>query len=212
MSGIILKDFYEGFKIKKNILNWAFNILVFGTLAFTSRSQFSLILLATICIPLSGSSLLQMNVEQDEICDFNKIQLTLPITKKEIILSKYLSGLFILSLFLLWAFVITLLHIYVYKTTEFTLAMHLFGFGVAIGLFNLAISYFGFILLGNKRGLILYVFGGVFSILLFLAGYLPINFLSWDITIVLVVALIFSIISLIISYYSAIKVYTKKHS
>ena len=98
MRGIILKDLYEGFCIKKNMLNWLISlglITVLTTVNSMMRGTYGFLLIVVMILPMMGSTLLQMTVEQDEKAEFDRIQLTYPLSKMEIVLSKYLGGLLV---------------------------------------------------------------------------------------------------------------------
>ncbi|MDO4600627.1 MAG: ABC-2 transporter permease, partial [[Ruminococcus] gnavus] len=96
MRGIILKDLYEGFCIRKNTLNWTIGLIFISFLTAINsimRGPYGFLLIVVLLSPLMGSSLLQMTAEQDEKSEFDRIQLTYPLTKQEIVFSKYLGGL-----------------------------------------------------------------------------------------------------------------------
>ena len=79
MRGIILKDLYEGFCIKKNMLNWLISlglITVLTTVNSMMRGTYGFLLIVVMILPMMGSTLLQMTVEQDEKAEFDRIQLT----------------------------------------------------------------------------------------------------------------------------------------
>ena len=94
MRGIILKDLYEGFCIKKNLINWLASMIFTSALTAISefmRGAYGFLLIVVLLFPVMGSTLLQMTVEQDEKAEFDRIQLTYPLSKSEIVLSKYLG-------------------------------------------------------------------------------------------------------------------------
>ena len=62
-------------------------------------------LIVVLLFPVMGSTLLQMTVEQDEKAEFDRIQLTYPLSKSEIVLSKYLGGLIVQGGMTLYSFV-----------------------------------------------------------------------------------------------------------
>ena len=98
MRGIILKDLYEGFCIRKNTLNWAISMIFISFLTGINsmmRGPYGFLLIVVLLFPIMGSTLLQMTVEQDEKSEFDRIQLTYPLSKREIVLSKYLGGLLV---------------------------------------------------------------------------------------------------------------------
>ena len=95
MKGIILKDLYENFRIFKNGVSYLAAVLFLFLLieAMQTGDLFSLkyffMLITAFVFPLLGCSSIESSLEQDEKVNFDKIQLTFPITKTEIVLSKY---------------------------------------------------------------------------------------------------------------------------
>ena len=112
MRGIILKDLYEGFCIKKNLINWLASMIFTSALTAISefmRGAYGFLLIVVLLFPVMGSTLLQMTVEQDEKAEFDRIQLTYPLSKSEIVLSKYLGGLIVQGGMTLYSFVFVLI-------------------------------------------------------------------------------------------------------
>ena len=93
--------------------------------------------------------------------------------------------------------------------------MYILLAGSVIGLIFLAISYFGFILLGNKKGIIIYM-----VMIVLIAGFY--GFTSLDIDYISIIknnamliigaGFIVSILSLIASYFASLKIYTRRYS
>ncbi|MFR6164226.1 MAG: ABC-2 transporter permease [Mediterraneibacter gnavus] len=122
MRGIILKDLYEGFCIKKNLINWLASMIFTSALTAISefmRGAYGFLLIVVLLFPVMGSTLLQMTVEQDEKAEFDRIQLTYPLSKSEIVLSKYLGGLIVQGGMTLYSFVFVLIYVYGYRTITF---------------------------------------------------------------------------------------------
>lgn len=82
MLGIMLKDFYETFCIKKNLLGFVFSILLYCFIFFLMPSEYIIILIVALSVPMIGVSPLQYSIERDEISKFDQILLTYPISKK----------------------------------------------------------------------------------------------------------------------------------
>lgn len=157
MRGIILKDLYEGFCIKKNMLNWLISlglITVLTTVNSMMRGTYGFLLIVVMILPMMGSTLLQMTVEQDEKAEFDRIQLTYPLSKMEIVLSKYLGGLLVQGGILLLSFLFLLIYVYGYQTIPLEEAIPTWGIGVAGGLIYFAVSYIVYFWLGNTKGVI----------------------------------------------------------
>lgn len=87
MLGIIIKDYYESFCIKKNTLSMLFSLIIIIFLILWMKDLYSYVLLVGVMLPLIGASTLQYSMEQDEISKYAQILLTFPVTRKEIVQS-----------------------------------------------------------------------------------------------------------------------------
>lgn len=216
MLGIIIKDFYESFCIRKNLIGLIFGYLAFSFVIFGSRNVNGFILMIVLALPLTSVSPLQYSMEQDEISKFDKKILTFPLTRKEIVLSKFLSTyIFALISNLVLSFPVTLLYVYCFKVINISTGLWIFFLGFVMTLIMLPINNIGFFLLGNKKGTILYIIIVVILCLFYNYGNLILKisseFLNPSIYIILII-LIVSIILNIIGYYASVKIYTHKNS
>lgn len=214
MTGIILKDFWEAFCIKKNAIAWIFSFIVYAFLVIAVPTRYAYILCAVVIFPMIRVSVLQYSIEQDEISKFDKIMLTYPITKGEIILSKYLSGMILQVMIFLMNFITALIYSFGYKVIDFPAAMEVWFLGVIFSFFYMAINYMMFLWLGNKKGVILYTIFVVVAAVVYVFGYFGIDWNALyriDKTWAMVLGFVLSVISLIGSYYACVKIYTKKH-
>ena len=212
MKGIIYKDFINAL-LPKNIITIFMNILISLAVVVWLNNFFGFIL-AVMSISLSGSSLLQLTMEQDELSNFDKFQLTFPLTKKQIVLSKYLGGLLMQSGYFLASLLIALGY-YQFGGVSFALAMQVWVLGIIVGIIFFSISYTGFYLLGNKRGAVIYSIG----VFIIIAGYTLtyfnfdfISILNIDHNILLASGVVLALLSVIVSYTLSLKIYTRKHS
>ncbi len=218
MRGIILKDLYEGFCIRKNTLNWTISIIFISFLTAVNsmmRGPYGFLLIVVLLFPMLGSTLLQMTVEQDEKSEFDRIQLTYPVSKQEIVLSKYLSGLIVQGGMILYSFLFLLVYVYGYKTLTLGEAISTWGIGVAGSLVYFSVSYMVYFWLGNMKGVIftfitmaVLVIGFLFSVFnVGLEELMAISKGTW-----VVVSLFAGVTLMVISYLVSLKIYTKKHS
>ena len=98
MLGIIIKDYYESFCLKKNLISMIFAFTALIVLVMLMKNLYSFILIVGITLPMMGTSTLQYSTEQDEISNYNKILLTFPLIKKEIVKAKIISTLILSTL------------------------------------------------------------------------------------------------------------------
>ena len=215
MLGIIYKDFYECFLIKKNALNWLVAVFMIIVLTVCMKTIYVFMLNVAIVIPLCGTSALQFSIEQDEISNFDKIQLTFPITIKEIVLAKYILGLMIQGMTFICSFILTQIYVYGFKLISLQQALPIWMTGIVISLLFFSISYIGFFILGNKKGTILYLIILVIIALSYMTAAFNIGvkeLLLMDKTWLLLIGVMIAVIALIASYFISLKIYTKRHS
>ena len=92
MLGIVIKDYYETFCLKKNIIGMIFSLSVILLVVALIDNLYAFVLIVGITLPMMGASTLQSSMEQDEISKFDQILLTFPITRQEIVKAKLLSS------------------------------------------------------------------------------------------------------------------------
>ena len=214
MTGIMLKDLREAFCLRKNAISWIFSVLVYLILVATMSTRYIYILCVAVMFPMIGVSILQYSIEQDEISKFDKIMLTYPLTKKEIILSKYLSGMMLQSAVFLLNFIMAVVFSFGYKVIDFKAAMEFWFLGVILSFLFMAVNYMMFFWLGNKKGSILYVIFLVILAATYVITYFNVDLgslLSMNRMVLMAVGFVISILCLVGSYFASIKIYTRKH-
>ena len=216
MLGIIIKDYYESFCLKKNLISMIFAFTALIVLVMLMKNLYSFILIVGITLPMMGTSTLQYSTEQDEISNYNKILLTFPLTKKEIVKAKIISTLILsFSINLLISLPITLIYTFIYQTTNLDTALLIWLFGFILTFIMTAIQNIGLFTLGNKKGTIVFV---IFIIVVAI-GYVYSNIFIGIETIVelttptlLIFETLIAIILNIISFYACVKIYSIKNS
>ena len=213
MRGIIYKDYLIAF-LPKNIISMLANIIVSIGIVIFFPNYYGLALTVALAIPVSGSALLQMTMEQDEQSNFDKMQLTFPMTKKQIVLSKYIGGLMTQSVFYLFSLVVTLYY-YFTGVAEFIPALQLWILGIIVGLIFFGICYTGFYLLGNIKGSIMYMIFMVAAAIIYILSFFNFDVMSIvnvNHNILLMIGIILAVMTLIGSYILSVKIYTKRYS
>lgn len=216
MLGIVIKDFYESFCIRKNLIGFIFSYLSLALVVFGIKNQYVLILIIVLALPMTSVSPLQYSMEQDELSKYDKKLLTFPITRKEIVLSKILSTyIFAFISNLVLSLPIILLYVYCFQVTKISTGLWIFFLGLIMTLVMLPINNIGFFLLGNKKGTILYMVVLVIVCIFYIYGNLILKignvFLNPSVHIILI-SLIVSIIINVIGYFACVKIYTLKNS
>lgn len=152
MVGLMLKDFYESFCIKKNLIGFICSILLYGMVFFLMPSEYIVILLVVLTIPMTSVSPLQCSIEQDELSKFDQMLLTYPISKKTIVMTKILETyIFSFASFLLLSLPVVLLAIYGYHIISLQEGLLVLSISVIFTLIMLPINNAGFLTFGNKR-------------------------------------------------------------
>lgn len=215
MLGIILKDYYEAFCIKKNLLGMIFGFGCIALLSVFMQNFYSFCLIVGIILPMIGCSPLQYAMEQDDISKFDDILLTFPLTKKEIVLSQFAACLSFCGIISVLALAETFVYVYIHKCTDLQTGLFLWAVGIIFSIAVLAVINIGFFALGNKKGTILYIAIVIIIALGYAISYWNFDF-SWifkmNKILLLLIAFAISIFMLLLSYMACVKIYTRKHS
>lgn len=104
-----------------------------------------------------GSCMLEAPYEQDEKANFYKLQFTFPLTKAEIVLSKYLLALISTGISLLIALVYALANVYLRPMVALREALTVWGLSICVSLVFISIVYIFYFLSGKKIGTFIYI-------------------------------------------------------
>ena len=216
MLGVMIKDFYETFCIKKNIIGMCISLLFLLTMTFLLNNLYSLLLIINLALPMIGVSTLQYSMEQDDISQYNQILLTFPVTKKQIIQAKMLSILlFTLCVQICISLPITFIHTYIYHIVNLENGFFIWAIGFVSAFIMNALSSIGFFWLGNKKGTIVYMI----LTIIFAFGYICIHILfgidvllNLKLNQILMIGCILAVILNIVSYYTCYILYKRKYA
>ena len=216
MLGIIIKDYYESFCLKKNLISLLFVFIIFSLVIILMNNLYALILLVGITLPIAGTSTLQETLKQDEISNYNKILLTFPLTKKEIVKAKIISTLILSTLSnLLISLPITLIYVFVYQAVNLDIALLIWLFSFILTFIMTAIQNIGLFTLGNKKGsIVLFIFTIVVAIS-YIFSYVFVGIetiVELTTPTLLIFETLIAIILNIISFYACVKIYSIKNS
>ena len=216
MWGIVKKDFYDTFCIPKNLLSNILGYLAMIILAvLMGQNRYMMMLFVVVCIPMTTISVFQMALEQDEKVQFDEIMLTYPVTKKEIILARFIDNFIYMGINTVISVIMVLGYVYLGKTVDIRTGMFYVAAGIAVSLIATAVFSIGFYLLGNKKGTILYV-GMVIIVALFYGlssrGQWISRSFQTDPRILTGIALILGGLQMAGSYWVCLKIYTRQHS
>ena len=214
MKGIILKDLYDNFCIPKNAASYIFGGGIAILFSLLARNHFQYVLFVGIIFPMLGGCAAEASTEQDETANINKLLITFPVTKTEIVLSKYLLGFGFLAATNILSLTLAFVHVFLFHTLTLSEALHIFGLGVGVSLAFLAASYLGYFLLGKRWGTIFFIsvtllFGALYGTASSMLGVDI--FLSCDIWVILVCLLIGAILTGL-SFAISTKVFKRRYS
>ena len=216
MLGIIIKDYYESFCLKKNLISMIFAFTALIVLVMLMKNLYSFILIVGITLPMMGTSTLQYSTEQDEISNYNKILLTFPLIKKEIVKAKIISTLILSTLSnLLISLPITLIYVFIYQAVNLDIALLIWLFSFILTFIMTAIQNIGLFTLGNKKGtIVLFIFTIVVAIS-YIFSYVFVGIetiVELTTPTLLIFETLIAIILNIISFYACVKIYSIKNS
>lgn len=215
MKGIILKDLYDNFYIKKNLASYIFGLAFILLTAGFVHTPYSFVLYTEVIATILGSCALEAASEQDEKANFDKLQITFPVTKSQIVIAKYLLGLIFLTASNLFSLIHTLLHVFAWHTATFTQGVQIWCTGIAISVFFAAITYVLFFLFSKKMATILYTILAVLIILICSPTAVLLgldNFIAMDKTRMLCISIPAAFLLFGLSCLISIQIYKKRHS
>lgn len=221
MLGIIKKDFYDTFCVPKNFVSNVIGYLAVVVLAVVmGAGEYPMILFIVVAIPMTSVTVLQATMEQDEMVRFDDILLTYPLSKKQIVLAKFIDNLLYTVLNFVISLVMMLVYVYGEKVTDIRTGLLYCGMGIVVSLFVIAVCSVGFYWLGNKKGTILYLVLVVAWAIMYAVIYVNAYFVNISLDSILAlgewkltgIAAAVSIVALALSYWGCLKLYTRRHS
>lgn len=214
MKGIILKDLYDNFCIPKNAASYIFAALVTIPAGFLIRSEYYYILFSMIILPLFGGCALEYPTEQEEASNFNKLLITFPVSRAQIVTAKYILGLGFVILCNFLALLCAMVQVYIHHTVRLAEAIHIWSIGISISMFFLSVIYVGYFLLGKRWGTIFFIgvtclIAAAYGASSVLVGIEAIFSLSPVLVLCLLPA---GAVMIVLSCLASIRIYTWKHS
>ncbi len=114
MKALIYKDLII-LKQKGQIATIILNILTAVLVGMFFHNIYGLALILVLSYPIGSSGYIQVVMEKEEKTQFEKSIISLPVTKKEIILSRYITSFIYFALHLLFGLVYMFIHISIFK-------------------------------------------------------------------------------------------------
>lgn len=217
MLGVITKDLYQNFYIKRKRMGMIVSYIVAMAGVLLFRNEYGFVFSTLFYVPFTlTTTLIQVSSERDAVSNYDKIQLTMPVKKTDVITAKYLLGI-LYSLFNTgFLFVGLLLHITFVKIISFEIGLYMIIASFLLSLFFIAFNYVTYIVLGSKGGIVYASFMLAFLLLYYffpsLIDYERIvkYLLTMQNSNLIVIGVFISILSVIVSYLISILYYSKK--
>ncbi|URZ88062.1 ABC-2 transporter permease [Floricoccus penangensis] len=213
MKGVIAKDLYESFLIKKGFLSIFSSYGLCLLPVILGDNIFGPIFAATLLFPfILAPTLIQSSVTMDEKYKYEQYQTTMPVTRKDIVSAKYLLGLIFITFNCLILFI--LLFTKSNGLDENTVIL-LGILGIIFSIFSISINYPSLILFGNWGMIPMFILMGI-GILIYVI--IPISkiieftneLITMDKNQLLMGLLTIAVIFLFISYFVTQHFYQKK--
>ena len=216
MWGIVKKDFYDTFCIPKNTLSSLGGYLALFVLAFLFGPDSTMMpVFLVLCIPMTTVAVLQSALEQDAMVKFDEILLTYPLTKKEIVMARFIDNMIYVGINAVISVLMMLIYVYGGKTTDLQTGLSYCALGVVVSLVTTAVFSVGFYILGNKKGTILYIALVLVATISYCFTQLNFSFtwiLNMNPWMLFAIGLVIGILSMLGSYWGCVKIYTRHHS
>lgn len=219
MKGVILKDLYLNFSTMKNRITFLSSYIILIPMIYFLKSEFGLMTLALMYFPFAlAPILLQISTQKDDVSNYHKFQLTMPITRRNIISAKYLLGVLFILVNTVLLFIIMLIYVYGYESISLANGLYCLYASIIFSLISIAIFYIAYIIFGSVKGVFLYlgimalIVGVFFSVIKFSVDMhrLIDFFMTTEPIILLMIGTVIAVGSFAISYYCSVKYYEKK--
>ncbi len=214
MKALIYKDLFL-LKRKGILFSMLVDIFICIPVGLIFHNIYAAALILCLTYPVGATGFMAQIMEMDEKCDFDKVAISLPLTKSEIVLSKWISSFLYLGIYLVVGLIFGLVHNSIYQYTSFSMIMLLWFVGVLIGFIMLSINAVGFFLFGAKKGTYMYLVIVVLSIIGYLGIYFGIDmniFIELKVPTLLFIGSVITFIICFINYTITLKLYIRKYS
>ncbi|URZ88060.1 ABC-2 transporter permease [Floricoccus penangensis] len=217
MKGIIAKDLYEIFRIKKNLINF---LLIYVSIMFEATFFVNSFMVpvfqifgSTVLIPFGLTNLLvQLTSKLDEKFGYQKYQISGPIDREDIVNSKYLMSMVFMIINSIVLFLMFLINVNIWGMKAILI---LVAFSTILSIFSLSIGCPS-LLFFQKWGAV--PLGIIMIISVVLQMIFPIEKIvgsvkdmsAMNVEILLIISLVLGLVALLISYFVTKHFYSKK--
>lgn len=215
MKGVIAKDLYEYFGIRKNLI-YTCLYLIFIIGAIFTKNVFPIYIIIIYIGPMILSpNILQITTGADDVSGFSYLQLTYPIKRNEIVNGKYIIGIFSYLFNMLLSTLMLFLNNKVTGAIKIEYIPYILVLILIISMISFGVNYPVYMLFGSKS-ISTYIWIGAMIVgswivsALFFNLHTVNNITVSDIHKILSIALIVSLIISLIGYFITLYFYNKK--
>lgn len=214
MKALIYKDMFI-LKQKGQLFSLFSQLIYLIPIGYFFQNFYGLALIVVLSAPLGGSAFLQVVMEKEERTNFEKAYMSLPVTKNEVILARFITSMFYLLITMIFPFVYMLVFVYYFNVVTLDVGLIVWCIGFIIGIIMLAMNSVGYHLLGARKGTFVYLTFAAISVILYFVAFLGFDvsqvLLMKPIDLVLIGAVI-AVICLFVSYIASLKILQRKYS
>ncbi len=214
MKGLIIKDLmvYKRTLKKSNII---FEFALFLALLFFNH-YIGLFLFNIVILLTSGMAVAGIMFNDDSVSKWEKFMIVLPVSKKDIIFSRFAAVWVILGIefveVLLFNILSAVIHVPAMLITYISFAVIGFLGAFVLSAISLAINYLKDDKLSGVVGMLTIIVAIIISILVYQSGVNIVDVLNTSKTILLLLAFLGAVISFIISFHVSVWGFSRKHS
>ena len=214
MKALIFKDLFL-LKRKKMIISVIINILLTIPIGLMFKNVYAVALMTCLSYPVGASTFLGEIMEVDEKTDFDKIAISLPLTKNEIVMSKWISSSVFLLIHVVIGAIFGIVHNSIYQYTSLQNIMLIVFIGFLVGILLLSINNVGFFLFGSKKGTYVYIIVLILSVVGYILIYFGIDYtslLTLSVPLLLVLGVLITFLICAMNYFITLKIFIKRYS
>ncbi|XCP85879.1 ABC-2 transporter permease [Roseburia hominis] len=214
MKGLIIKDLtvYKRTLKKSNLI---FEFALFLALLFFNH-YIGLFLFNIVILLTSGMAVAGIMFNDDSASKWEKFMIVLPVSKKDIIFSRFAAVWVILGIefveVLLFNILSAVIHAPAMLTTYISFAVIGFLGAFVLSAISLTINYLKDDKLSGVVGMMTIIVAIIVSFLVYQSGVNIIDVLNTSKTILLLLALLGAIVSFVVSFYVSVWGFSRKHS
>lgn len=213
MSGLVYKDLLA-FLRRTHKATWILEFFFFILFIIGIKNSISVFTFCLLVVPVSSSGMATTLKELDSNCNAGSLNLTLPFSHKELVLSRFLSAFSMHILYALELVIFSVVRYFLHGDFPFSTYLSICAAGLFIAICMTALNLLASFTASLNTSAILYlviiaIFFGIYLILLFTGVDIE-RLLQLSTGFVLAVGAALTAAVLLVSYVLSVKIYQKK--